>query len=296
MQGEFPITRISPEWELGPEEMGSKRKFWYRPAGDQARRWLFKYPKSGTGQHWAEKLAAEIARLLGVPRAEVELAEYNETRGSISKSFVMNDLELVHGNQILLAYNHGYDTTRKKFNQVDHTVTNVFTSLDNAFVNDEAKQKAKLLFAEYLVLDAVIGNTDRHHENWGVLRKQEEGNWLFLAPSFDHASSLGRELRDDTRARFLMEDRVGRYVERGHGAVFWSADAVRSPCPLQLVRRAAPAWPELFRPALGKVDRLENQMDTLLRRMPAGWMSPRAMEFAATMIQYSIGQLREVLP
>lgn len=54
MDYEFPIIKVDPNWMREDEEMGSKRKFWYRPAGDQPRRWLFKYPKSGTGEHWAE--------------------------------------------------------------------------------------------------------------------------------------------------------------------------------------------------------------------------------------------------
>ena len=296
MDEKFPIAKVDPNWRREDEDMGSKRKFWYRPVAEQRRRWLFKYPKSGTGQHWAEKLAAEVARLLGIPRAEVKLAVFNGTRGSITKSFVANDLELVHGNQVLLAYAHGYDTEKRKFHQTDHTVANVLTALDNAFCKDAAKQKAKASFAEYLVLDAVIGNTDRHHENWGMLRKLKDGDWYgFLAPSFDHASSLGRELREDARARMLGEDRVGAYVERGRGAVFWSAEDVHGPSPLELVRRGAHAFPELFRPALDKIDRLENHVDTLFRRMPDRWMSPLATEFAAAMMHYSIGQLRRLL-
>jgi hypothetical protein len=41
-------------------------------------------------------------------------------------------------------------------------------------------------FAGYLMLDAVIGNQDRHHMNWAVLGRRE------LARSYDHASCLGQ--------------------------------------------------------------------------------------------------------
>jgi hypothetical protein len=46
---------------------------------------------------------------------------------------------------------------------------------------------------------------------------------------------------------------------------------------------------------LDKIDRLENHVDTLFRRMPDRWMSPLATEFAAAMMHYSIGQLRRLL-
>jgi serine/threonine protein kinase HipA of HipAB toxin-antitoxin module len=44
-------------------------------------------------------------------------------------------------------------------------------------------------FTGYLVLDALIGHTDRHEENWGVIEGITGAKRL--APSFDHASSLG---------------------------------------------------------------------------------------------------------
>lgn len=294
MHETFPITEVKTEWVLEPEEMGSKRKFWYGRSGEQSRRWLFKYPQTGTGQHWAEKIAAEIAGVLGIPRAEVELAVFTGEQGSITKSFVINDLELVHGNQILSAYVLGYNP-EKKFHQADHSIANVFSALDRVFVENVAKQKAKALFAEYMILDALIGNTDRHHENWGVLRRRKDDEWDgFLAPSFDHASSLGRELRDDRRERRLAETRIGAYLESGRGAVYWSADDARGPSPLELVRRASRVYPELFRRALEKIDRIEDDVDNLLRRMPDGWMSPFEMKFASEMVHYSLGQLREV--
>ena len=54
--------------------------------------------------------------------------------------------------------------------------------------------------------------SDRHHENWGILRERIATGWLdCLAPTFDHASSLGRELVDDSagksRRRLLLHRR-----------------------------------------------------------------------------------------
>lgn len=80
--------------------MGTKEKFWYRDPDDDVD-WLFKHPRENTGEHWAEKIAAEVAELLGVPHATVELAEFEGRRGSASRSFVSDDYELWHGNQIM---------------------------------------------------------------------------------------------------------------------------------------------------------------------------------------------------
>ena len=281
---------------LEPEAMGSKEKFWYRPPGEHQRRWLFKCPQDNTGQHWAEKIAAEISRIVGIRRAPVDLAIFDGRQGSVSKSFVHSGLELVHGNQILSTLLTGYDP-KKRFRQADHTLANVLTAVEMAFTEDASKMDAKSRIAEYLVLDAVIGNTDRHHENWGILRQRRDDSWYgFVAPSFDHASSLGRELLDNRRAMLLAEDRVGDYVNRGRGAVYWSAQDAHGPSPLELVCRAAPCFPELFRPALAKIDKLdETLINSLLVRMPGQWMSHSAKEFASALMRYSIGRLQEEL-
>ncbi|OGZ44206.1 MAG: hypothetical protein A2756_00100 [Candidatus Ryanbacteria bacterium RIFCSPHIGHO2_01_FULL_48_27] len=45
-------------------------------------------------------------------------------------------------------------------------------------------------FFELLVFDALIGGTDRHYYNWGVLEKADSGKFLRLAPAFDNGVSL----------------------------------------------------------------------------------------------------------
>ena len=292
----FPVITIESHWVLEPEEMGSKRKFWYSPPGEQQPRWLFKYPQGGTGQHWAEKIAAEIAGSIGIPRAGVELAVFNGDRGSATKSFAHDGFELIHGNQILAAFVHDYDA-QKRFRHSDHTIHNVLSAVDRVFEEDAAKRKAKELMAAYVVLDALIGNTDRHHENWGVLLRRKRDNWVGgLAPSFDHASSLGRELRDEYRERRLAEKQIGTYVERGRGAIYWSAGESHGPSPMELVRRSADSYPTIFLPALRGLDRVnEASIDDMLHRIPSGWMSRGAMDFAKAMVMYNIVQLREVL-
>jgi hypothetical protein len=126
MREQFPIIKVESEWVLEPEEMGSKRKFWYRPPGEHQRRWLFKCPQDNTGQHWAEKIAAEISEIVGIRRAAVDLAMFDGQQGSVSKSFVHSGLELVHGNQILSTLLPSYDPT-KRFHQANHTPLGIYS-------------------------------------------------------------------------------------------------------------------------------------------------------------------------
>jgi hypothetical protein len=104
----YPIVGIPTDAREDTEQLGSKPKFWVLLGNE---RWLFKEARPGTGEDWAEKVAAEIAKAIGIPAASVELAEYQERRGCISRNFVdvKGGQTLVHGNEILAGQVTGYD-------------------------------------------------------------------------------------------------------------------------------------------------------------------------------------------
>jgi len=57
------------------------------------------------------------------------------------------------------------------------------------------------VFVKMFTLDTLIANTDRHHDNWGIIRSMESkvgGDVLSLAitPAFDNGTSLGYERSD----------------------------------------------------------------------------------------------------
>ena len=294
----YPIIEVMRESVRESEDMGSKDKFWYLDPKEEEGYWLFKYPRFNTGEHWAEKIAAEVADLLGISHARVELAIFGEDKGSVTKSFAQGGQELIHGNQMLARAVHGYDL-EKTFHQSSHTLANIWQVMDHIFVKSDAAEQAQLRLAEYVVLDALIGNTDRHHENWGVLRERKDDHWVGLvAPSFDHASSLGRELQDTRRDRILDENRnrIGDYAKKGRGAIYWSEDDLYGPSPLELVRRATRNYSDLFRPALAKLKKLDDiSVDDLVNRVPSDWMSSSARKFAIALMCYNLEQLQELL-
>ena len=97
MTTQFQIDHIKAEEKGLIEQLGSKPKFWC--VDDNGHPWLFKYTRENTGEHWAEKVAAELAVLLQLPAAAVNLAEFEDRKGCCSKSFITNPKveTLVHG-------------------------------------------------------------------------------------------------------------------------------------------------------------------------------------------------------
>jgi hypothetical protein len=257
--------------------------------------WLFKFARPNTGEDWAEKISAELAGLLGMPHATIELATFEGKRGSASPTFVPDDADLIHGNEILAGHILGYDAA-KKFGQSDHTFGRIVTAFYNIFPEGPERFEALTMLAGYLTLDAMIGNVDRHHENWAVLRSASAGTAaLRIAPTFDHASSLGRELRDGKRKDFLRQKRVAEYVQKGSGAIYWKETDAKGVNPLALATRAAKTHRSYFQRWIGRIkDVAPAELGLLVSRVPGDWMSPIAKEFALAILSYTTEQLKKL--
>jgi hypothetical protein len=160
----FPIIEALPEMRGDVEQMGSKPKFWFKH--DQSN-WLFKESRENTGEDWAEKIASEIAVLMGLPTHHTELAIWQGMRGCAVKSFLNPKKEvLIHGNELLGGFLDNYDKEKVR-GQSDHTFENIVGVIEKLFAEGRPRRNAAILMVGYLVFDALVGNTDRHHQNWG---------------------------------------------------------------------------------------------------------------------------------
>jgi HipA-like C-terminal domain len=294
----FEILTVDPHSFVGDEQLGSKTKFWFQRNED---RWLFKEARPNTGEDWAEKIAGEIAHRLGIRAATVELADFEGHRGVACRSFVSTrNLSLVHGNEILAGQIVGYDRD-KRLRQSDHTLKNIVTAVRDLTGSGELSTQILRLLAGYFVLDALICNTDRHHENWGFLTRLEGADngdhklFLEVAPSFDHASSLGRELTDEGRAAMLNDSKTGQYAKRGKGGIYLENTDHKGANPLALVQFGMQEYPDYFGPAVNSFR--DSPLDGILAvvdEVPESRMSHTAKEFARQLLTFTQGFLLEL--
>lgn len=301
----YPIIEIHPDDIIADESLGTKTKFWFVRDG---KRWLFKEAREitgpdwveKTGEDWAEKLAAEIAARLGIPAATVELANFQGKAGSASLAFLdpeTRTIDLIHGNEILAGQVFGYDK-HKRHGQSDHTLQNIDTAIRQLFPLPDHHEMVLTQLAAYLVLDALIGNVDRHHENWGLLATFTEQVWkISVAPSYDHASSLGRELRDTKRQAILASKHLEQYTRKGRGGIYLSSNDPHGANPLALVEFATHKHPAYFKPALRQVAAVPVQeLHLLVDRVPTLSMSPTARTFAKAFLTYTYSILCTLTP
>ena len=316
----YPILHVPlpPEALESNEFRGSRTKFWVRVPG-QPNSWLLKFPRPDTGEHWAEKIAYEIGNLVGINCARVELArcegqlvEFGQTSaqegrhwqayqnqlvtvcesflpsGQIEDDSVNINIHTFHGYEILEMFIEGYDINQQR-PQREHSVKNIVSSL-MALMGARSLNPMPLwdvelkVLASYALLDGLIGNTDRHHENWMVayiIVDQADARFE-VTPSFDHASSLGRELTDERRLRVKDSDAAMlNYLYRGRGGVYVAHNRRRALPPLRLAKLLCRWAPEFTRETCERIAEVsESQIWDIIDKVPPDFMSDIAKEFA----------------
>lgn len=194
MKDLYPVFKIESKDEI--EQLGTKEKHWIYDVVTNEKK-LFKIGRPNTGENWAEMVACEIGKHIGLPVAIYELAVYNSKLGTISTNFVQIDERLIHGNELLVKIDKSYPINIDRFYNVREYKLDTVLSLLKIFERAEniEIQNALDTFIGYIVFDCLIANQDRHHENWGLIVGL--GKKLRLAPSFDHASGFGCKVQED---------------------------------------------------------------------------------------------------
>jgi hypothetical protein len=220
----YEICDISDWPIMAPEPGGDDNKDWVawpETAGKSQRSdwWLFKPAKYGAvtlpggvdGGHYrrrddhVEKVASELAVLIGLPAAEVQVAIRQGEEGIISRNVAPAEWDLQPGNTHLFEF-PGYlncDTDPRPSNRLGHNLENISLLLQGKLGPPGTPTEdwpAFEVFIGYLIFDAWIANTDRHALNWGLLDK---GGVHRLAKSYDHGSALASGVNDADLQKIL---------------------------------------------------------------------------------------------
>ena len=290
----YPIITVDPASEDVQEPLGSKPKYWFIDC--DGRRMLFKAEKRGTGEDWAEKIACELAALLGLPHVPYDLAGESGTGtiGVVCETCAPSPATLVLANELLVGHDPAYPAAGSKYKVKAHTADAVFDVLTTlgpplaqwCAASPNGITSAVDVFTGYILLDAWIANTDRHHENWGALRMDAE---LTLAPTFDHGAALARNLDDGDRAgRLNTKDKrrqVAAYARKARSALYETAASAR---PLSIVAAwttistRAPAAATVWLQQLSNVE--EQAVDQVVNNIPPHRMTDVSRRFTLALL------------
>jgi hypothetical protein len=297
MNDPYPIFTLPRNARDSTEPMGTKEKFWFQHV--DGHRWLFKFNRPRHGDDWSEKVACETAESLGLPHAYVELAIFEGRLGVMVRDFTnLGKLTLVHGNELLVKLINPTYPKDQNYRVTEHTVERVLSILDQPWMtrpdgfvsHDEEIITAADVFAGYLMLDALIGNTDRHHENWAVVVPTHDPGGAVdrrevrLAPTFDHASCLGFNLSDKVRIDFMTPGNnrsIETFADKALSKLYLSVDAAK---PLSPIAAFAESTKDRFLVRRAWLMRLSSVADDSFRqiigRIPDHRTSQAARDFA----------------
>ena len=174
--------------------------------------WMLKFPPSAadrptalsyTNSCFSEHIAGTIANMIGLKSHETRLGTF--TNGNTKTVCACRDFTA--GGKVL------YDFCSIKNTVIDSETGGAITELDDVLETIELQSfvdpvALRAHFWDMFVVDAFLGNFDRHNGNWGFLVDQATRK-AEIAPVFDFGSCLLPQA-DDEIMRRVIEDKAER--------------------------------------------------------------------------------------
>lgn len=169
-------------------------------------RYMIKFParaKDNKNMHYSngcinEHIASSIYRSLEIEAQETILGTYGEKEVVACKDFCATGERILNfgmmKNQCIDSEHGGYGTE----------LESVLEAIETQQVYDPIALKEH--FWKMFVVDALLGNFDRHNGNWGVV-VNENTMQSRIAPVYDNGSCLYPQLTDE-QMKFIMNDRT----------------------------------------------------------------------------------------
>lgn len=162
-------------------------------------RYIVKFQKNSevglTFNHVSEYLGSHIFQVLGIPVQETFLGTYDGMNVVVMKNFLEQ-------NDALVAFNGVGESSLERDKELyQYTYEDITAMLQE---NMKSTNVAETIdrFWDMFIVDALIGNFDRHGGNWGFIKRD---NQYRIAPVYDNGSSLYPKLNTDERLTAVLE-------------------------------------------------------------------------------------------
>ena len=145
--------------------------------------------------HISEYIASHVFEMLGFECQKTYLGTYDGEQVVACKSFIRDGYQFVPFNDV------GESTLDQDKEKYQYSYEDIMQMLrDNSKLTNVDETISQ--FWKLFIVDALLGNFDRHGANWGFLKKD---NKYKLAPIFDNGSSLFPNLTDEGEMLKIIE-------------------------------------------------------------------------------------------
>lgn len=228
---------------------------------------IFKYEmyNKNCSEACSEKLSYEIAKVLGYECAHIELAlDENNKLGILNYLFV-NIHEEEHIDAI--AYIKKENEKRSEF----YTLENIKKILDT--LNTDLFYQ----FLKIMIFDALIGEQDRHEENWGMIKK----NGIYkLSPLYDNGCNLLREFHEKEYAEKYysgLKD-FNSYIRRSKTLIYKNDGSTYK--HFELIEDLYKKYPEQIKKEILNLEKLTDlKIENIVNKIPDNIITEKHKEY-----------------
>ena len=239
----------------------SKPRQWPAYIAKVGHKW---YPNESITEH----LLTKLGQILGLQMAESSLVSAHGQVRFLSRYFVKPNENLVHGAEIFAGHLEDDEFVEEVDRQGATQDFFTFQFIREA-VQEQFPDQARSILANYtrmLAFDAIVGNNDRHHYNWGVVLHQSWRHEPYFSPIYDSARALFWNYPESKLKSIVMHpdpnrlpNFIRRYVNNSRPKTGW--DGEENPNHFDLIQKIAENHPDL-RQVLSKI-----RLDQLLLRV-----------------------------
>ncbi len=253
------ITDFSLDGSFSSYPDGSRAKFEVFSPGNTtyqflipSHRYLFKKTlerRSGFiyyEQFWLEIIAYKLGRILDIAVPPAFVASYSDPVGGGLEYASLIEWYYHYPNQKWENVNRGGDSMSRAIPDYDRkkgklhnfeTIAHIFTS----WLHVDNWQKK---WAEILLFDAIIGNTDRHQENWETYSYlSKEGRFIReLSPAFDNGTSMGYNILSENISTKLSN--LETYINKGTHHMKWLMSDAKHAGHFELLEKLVAKFPQ----------------------------------------------------
>lgn len=228
---------------------------------------MFKYEKEN--YNWSEacseKMAYEIAKILNYKCAKIELAYDDEKNLGVLNYYFTKDNSL-HND--FVAYLNNNQKDRNCF----YTIKNIKYILDNL------DKKLFKDFIKIMVFDALIGEQDRHEENWGIT---ETNGKYSISPLYDNGASLLKKFQNDNTFKKYynhIKD-FDKYIKRS-GTYIYKENSNEKYKHFELIEYLLCNYPFYVLPELKKLKKLSDVIiKNIVKKIPDELLTEKHKEY-----------------
>lgn len=171
-------------------------------------RYIVKFQKNSeaglTFNYVSEYLGSHIFQVIGIPVQETFLGTYDGKNVVVMKNFL-------EGEDSLVAFNGVGESSLERDKELyQYTYEDITAMLQENMKSTNVEETIDR-FWDMFIVDALIGNFDRHGGNWGFIKRD---NQYQIAPVYDNGSSLYPKLNTDEKIAAVLasEEEIDRRI------------------------------------------------------------------------------------